>query len=337
MTEVYLIKGDFDFLKKAKPFLDKKRNLFYLTASYENLSLLEIFRRLKFTAYFFDGKNFSLIEDWDNLKRYLKPNEYLLLFFPKKEKRKIRKIFEKLEEDKIGYLVSIMEEEENINYLPEIIKEEIIIQKKTEKFLKAIGEMKILSEKEKEKIWEKIKERIKEKEEIRRPDSIILLLAVFNKVFGITRLMKFLFLLKKELNIDKYFKNYYRFLPYSLGPFDKKVYTDLEDLIEKGLVKKVLHPKLKISEIEREIIGYFDEEVICEYRLTEKGLREAQRIINIINKINKNLIKEIVKIKTKYQKYNLLQLLKEIYSKYPEYQKKSKIWERIKDYNKEGI
>ncbi|MEO0118033.1 MAG: hypothetical protein ABIK66_02780, partial [candidate division WOR-3 bacterium] len=260
-----------------------------------------------------------------------KPNEYLLLFFFKKEKRKIRKVFEKLEEDKIDYLLSIMEEEEKINNLPEIIKEEIIIQKKTEKFLKAIGEMKILSEKEKEKIWEKIKERIKKKEEIKRADFIILLLAIFNKVFGITRLMKFLFLLKRELNIDKYFKNYYRFLPYSLGPFDKKIYTDLEDLIEKGLVKKILHPKLKISEIEKEIIGYFDEEVICEYRLTEKGLKEAQRIINIINKIDKNLIKEIVKLKTKYQKYTLLQLLKELYSKYPEYQKKSKIWERIKD------
>ncbi len=332
MPEVYLIKGDFDFLKKARPFLDKKRNLFYLAASYENLSLLEIFRKLKFTVYLFDGKTFLIIEDWDNLKRYLKPNEYLLLFFLKKEKRKIRKVFEKLEEDKIDYLLSIMEEEEKkINNLPEIIKEEIIIQKKTEKFLKAIGEMKILSEKEKEKIWEKIKERIKKKEEIKRPDFIILLLAIFNKVFGITRLMKFLFLLKRELNIDKYFKNYYRFLPYSLGPFDKKIYTDLEDLIEKGLVKKILHPKLKISEIEKEIIGYFDEEVICEYRLTEKGLKEAQRIINIINKIDKNFIKEIVKLKTKYQKYTLLQLLKELYSKYPEYQKKSKIWERIKD------
>ncbi|MEO0090553.1 MAG: hypothetical protein ABIK75_05555 [candidate division WOR-3 bacterium] len=331
MPEVYLIKGDFDFLKKAKPFLDKKRNLFYLAASYENLSLLEIFRKLKFTVYLFDGKTFLIIEDWDNLKRYLKPNEYLLLFFLKKEKRKIRKVFEKLEEDKIDYLLSIMEEEEKINNLPEIIKEEIIIQKKTEKFLKAIGEMKILSEKEKEKIWEKIKERIKKKEEIKRADFIILLLAIFNKVFGITRLMKFLFLLKRELNIDKYFKNYYRFLPYSLGPFDKKIYTDLEDLIEKGLVKKILHPKLKISEIEKEIIGYFDEEVICEYRLTEKGLKEAQRIINIINKIDKNLIKEIVKLKTKYQKYTLLQLLKEIYSKYPEYQRKSKIWERIKN------
>ncbi len=332
MADVYLIKGDFDFLKKAKNFLDKKRNLFYLAASYENLSLLEIFRKLKFTAYLFDGKSFLIIEDWDNLKRYLKPNEYLLLFFLKKEKRKIRKVFEKLEEDKIDYLVSIMEEEEKkINNLPEIIKEEIVIQKKTEKFLKAIGEMKILSEKEKEKIWEKIKERIKEKEEIKRPDSIILLLAIFNKIFGITRLMKFLFLLKRELNIDKYFKNYYRFLPYSLGPFAKKVYFDLEDLIEKGLVKKILHPKLKISEIEKEIIGYFDEEVICEYRLTEKGLKEAQRIINIVNKIDKNLIKEIAKLKTKYQKYTLLQLLKELYSKYPEYQKKSKIWERIKD------
>ncbi len=331
MPEVYLIKGDFDFLKKAKPFLDKKRNLFYLAVSYENLSLLEIFKKLEFTAYLFDGKTFLIIEDWDNLKRYLKPNEYLLLFFLKKEKRKIRKVFEKLEEDKIDYLLSIMEEEEKINNLPEIIKEEIIIQKKTEKFLKAIGEMKILSEKEKEKIWEKIKERIKKKEEIKRADFIILLLAIFNKVFGITRLMKFLFLLKRELNIDKYFKNYYRFLPYSLGPFDKKIYTDLEDLIEKGLVKKILHPKLKISEIEKEIIGYFDEEVICEYRLTEKGLKEAQRIINIINKIDKNLIKEIVKLKTKYQKYTLLQLLKEIYSKYPEYQRKSKIWERIKN------
>lgn len=331
MPEVYLIKGEFDFLKKAKNFLDKKKNLFYLACSYENLYLLDIFKKLKFTAYLFDGKDFSLIENWDNLKEYLKPKEYFLIFFLKKEKRKLRKVFDKLEDCKIDYLLSVMEEEK-IDYLPEKIKEDIIIQRKTEKLLKEVGEMKILSDKEKEEIWQKIKDRIKEKEEIRNSaDFIILLLAIFNKVFGITRLMKYLFLLKKELNIDKYFKNYYRFLPYSLGPFDKRVYEDLEDLIKRGLVKRIFHPKLKISEIEKEIIRYFDEEVICEYRLTEKGLKEAQRIINIINKIDKNLLKEITKLKTKYQKYNLLQLLKEIYSQYPEYQKKSKIWEKIRN------
>ncbi len=334
MPEVYLIKGDFDFLKKAKNFLDKKKNLFYLASSYENLYLLQIFKRLKFATYLFDGQNFTLMADLDNLKEYLKPREYLLIFFLKKEKRKIRKIFNKLDDCKIDYLLTIMDmEEEKINYLPEIIKEDVIIQKKTERLLKEVGEMKILSEKEKREILEKIKAKIKEKEEIRgSADFIILLLAVFNKIFGITRLMKYLFLLKKELNIDKYFKNYYRFLPYSLGPFDKRVYKDLEDLIKKGLVEKIFHPKVKISEIEKEIIRYFDEEIICEYRLSERGLKEAQRIINIVNKIDKNLLKEITKLKTKYQKYNLLKLLKEIYSKYPEYQRKSKIWEKIKDY-----
>ncbi|MCX7837454.1 MAG: hypothetical protein N2323_05835 [candidate division WOR-3 bacterium] len=333
MAEAYLVKGDFDFLKKAKPFLDKKKDLFFLALSYETLPLLSIFKKLKFLIFFFDGKKFSLMENLKILKDYFKKDEYLLIFFSKKEKKRLRKVFNKLEDCKIDYLISLMEEkEEKIKNLPEIIKEEIIIQKRTEELLKKVGELKPLREEKKEELWQRIKERIKEKEEIKSPaDFIILLLAIFNKVFGITRLMKFLFLLKKELNIDKYFKNYYRFLPYSLGPFDKKVYNDLEDLVKKGLVKRVLHPKLKISEIEKEIISYFDEEVISEYKLTEKGLKEAQRIINIINKIDKNLIKGITKIKSQYQKYSLLQLLKEIYTKYPEYQKKSKIWEKIKD------
>jgi len=72
-------------------------------------------------------------------------------------------------------------------------------------------------------------------------------------------------------------------------------------------------------------------ETIYEYSLTEEGLKKGKELLAIINNIDKNLIKEILRLKNKYQRYSLLRLIKEIYQKYPEYQKKSKIWEKIKD------
>lgn len=323
MGELYLLKFPEINLKKAKEFLDTKKGISYYPLTYENLSVLKL---EKWKTYYFDGKEFLLVKK-EELKEKSKEGEFLLVFFPKKEKN-LKRIFKKLKDKEIflNYLLSLKE----LPPLPKIVEKEVLKEKEAEEFIKTIAQFSQF-EKEKEALWEKIKSRLEKEYSLKRADVIILVLTILGKVLGITRLMKYLFLLKKESTISQYVKNYYKFAPYSLGPFDKKVYLDLENLIKKELVKKRLVPKLKFLAIEKEIISYFNGETIYEYSLTEKGWQRGRELLNIINNIDKNLIKELLKLKNRYQRYRLIKLIKEIYQKYPEYQRKSKIWEKIKD------
>jgi hypothetical protein len=324
MGELYLLKFPETNLKKAKEFLDNKKGLSYYPLTAKNLSVLTLLE--KFPIYFFENNDFLLVEK-EEVKEKLKEGDFLLVFFEKKEKN-LKRIFKKLKVKEIflNYLLALKE----LPPLPKIVEKEVLKEKRAEEFIKALAQFSQY-EKEKGVLWKKIKSRLEKEYSLKRADVIILLLTILGKVLGITRLMKYLFLLKKESSFTQYVKNYYRFAPYSLGPFDKKVYWDLENLIKKGLVKKRLVPKLKVLAIEKEIISYFNGETIYEYSLTEKGLKKGKELLTVVNNIDKKLIKEILKLKSSYQRYRLLRLIKEIYLKYPEYQKKSKIWEKIKE------
>jgi hypothetical protein len=324
MGELYLLKFPETNLKKAKEFLDNKKGLSYYPLTAKNLSVLTSLE--KFPIYFFENNDFLLVEK-EEVKEKLKEGEFLLVFFEKKEKN-LKRIFKKLKAKEIflNYLLALKE----LPPLPKIVEKEVLKEKRAEEFIKTLAQFSQY-EKEKGVLWKKIKSRLEKEYSLKRADVIILLLTILGKVLGITRLMKYLFLLKKESSFTQYVKNYYRFAPYSLGPFDKKVYWDLENLIKKGLVKKRLVPKLKVLAIEKEIISYFNGETIYEYSLTEKGLKKGKELLTMVNNIDKKLIKEILKLKSSYQRYRLLRLIKEIYLKYPEYQKKSKIWEKIKE------
>jgi hypothetical protein len=167
----------------------------------------------------------------------------------------------------------------------------------------------------------------------RRTDFLILLFYLLGKIKGITRIMKYLFLLSAEKGIGRYLKDYYQFIPHQLGPFDKRVYTDLENLRKEGLIEKIPLPRISLSEIEREIFNLFEkEEGVFQYQLTEKGREFAKKIIK---GIDKEIIRAIQEVKGKYGRYPLLKLLEEIYLKYPEYQAKSKVFKEIKRF-KEG-
>jgi len=324
MGELYLLKFPETNLKKAKEFLDNKKGLSYYPLTAKNLSVLTSLE--KFPIYFFENNDFLLVEK-EEVKEKLKEGDFLLVFFEKKEKN-LKRLFKKLKVKEIflNYLLALKE----LPPLPKIVEKEVLKEKRAEEFIKTLAQFSQY-EKEKGVLWKKIKSRLEKEYSLKRADVIILLLTILGKVLGITRLMKYLFLLKKESSFTQYVKNYYRFAPYSLGPFDKKVYWDLENLIKKGLVKKRLVPKLKVLAIEKEIISYFNGETIYEYSLTEKGLKKGKELLTMVNNIDKKLIKEILKLKSSYQRYRLLRLIKEIYLKYPEYQKKSKIWEKIKE------
>lgn len=214
---------------------------------------------------------------------------------------------------------------------------------------KTLSLTKPMPEEVSKRVWARIKKKLeemkKEKEEAkaaiplgRRADFLILLLYAIGRrkfaegIRGITRLMKYLFLIGREKGLLRYFKDYYQFAPHRLGPFDKRLYDDLAVLKEEGLVEKVLVRRVKLSPVEKEITDFFEPgNGFTEYRLTEKGVRFAKKLVK---GIDKEIVKGIQEIKVKYGKYPLLRLLEYIYEVYPEYQEKSKVWEKIKKLRK---
>jgi len=136
-----------------------------------------------------------------------------------------------------------------------------------------------------------------------RKKWILSLLYLASKIKGTTRLMKYLFLMKKEYEID----NEYNFIPYSYGPCSFEVYEDLEKLEKMGLIeidKKIYEPK---------IAG--DWQIVKEYKLTEKGKEFTEKIYNELDIITKTKLNELIE---RFGKYTLAGLLHYIYSKYPE-------------------
>ncbi len=214
---------------------------------------------------------------------------------------------------------------------------------------KTLSLTKPMPEEASKRVWQRIEKKLKEmkreKEEAklaipltRRADFLILLLYPMGRVTrgikGITRMMKYLFLIAKEKGFERYFKDYYQFVPHRLGPFDKRLYDDLVILKEEGLVEKVSVRRVRLSPIEREIAYLFEvDNGITEYRLTEKGIRFAK---GLLKGIDKEMMRGIQEIKAKYGRYSLLRLLTYIYERYPEYQEASKIWKRIKRLRERG-
>ncbi|BDC00280.1 restriction endonuclease subunit S [Saccharolobus caldissimus] len=107
-----------------------------------------------------------------------------------------------------------------------------------------------------------------------------------------TELMKYLFLLQKEYNINLA----YNFEPYKYGPFTPQVYRDLEDLKDKVEVKEVK------DDVDKSLI-------------TSKELPQLDQ--NIANAINDLL--------NRFGNKNLKELLAYVYKKYPEYTVRSEL------------
>jgi len=131
----------------------------------------------------------------------------------------------------------------------------------------------------------------------------LLYLAFPNEIKGITRLMKYLFLMKREYEIN----NEYNFIPYSHGPCSFEVFEDLEKLERMGLIeieKKIHEPK---------IAG--DWQIVKKIKLTEKGKEVAEKIYNELDNVTKVKLDELVK---RFSRYTFAGLLHYVYEKYPE-------------------
>jgi hypothetical protein len=157
-------------------------------------------------------------------------------------------------------------------------------------------------------------------------------------ITGITRLMKLLFLLKKEGKVDDAFK----FEPYKMGPFSSEVYPEIEflknyptpdsPLISTKSVdnnSEIYNPE-QIKMIED--ISFYEEEPLSskeintEFNLTDLGKKIAVQLWDSTPAENRL---EIENIKTKYSSMTLKDLLRYVYKTYPDMTTKSEIKDQL--------
>lgn len=126
-------------------------------------------------------------------------------------------------------------------------------------------------------------------------------------VEGITRFQKLVFLFDREIHEEE---DIYQFRPDKYGPFSKRLYDDLDWLVEKGLVERDTTKSPFGNDTQR-------------YKLTERGKRALQRAREKGQlEFDEQPLSEL---KDEYNDQNLWNLLETVYEKYPEMAKNSKL------------
>lgn len=166
------------------------------------------------------------------------------------------------------------------------------------------------------------------------------------KLGGITRIQKLLFLLEKELGIVPS-NSSFGFINYKKGPYSRELYDDLELLENLGFIQSVVTGDQ--VEDEEETTSFTFEELIYgkasspsleyedgiqgdlyeskAYHLTSKGLLKVQ---DLLSGSDLNItINGIRRIKSQFSNLSLSDLLYYVYTKYPETTTESDIKEQV--------
>ncbi len=153
---------------------------------------------------------------------------------------------------------------------------------------------------------------------------------------GITRLQKFLFLLENEDYIKKVGQGY-EFEAYKAGPYSPTLYDDLEFLENLELIESETSG-VATEEEEADMDVTFEELMDDEiktpdlydekrYSLTREGLEKVKSLLE--SEKYKPIIDGIRKIKSKFGKYSLDDLLYYVYTKYPDWTTESEIKDQV--------
>lgn len=166
-------------------------------------------------------------------------------------------------------------------------------------------------------------------------DLILLLLVAptrhaqaVNRINGITRLEKLLFLIEQECDYESYVDERFNFIAYNYGPYSKEVYEAVDILKQAGLVEE--ERKITDSVLDNA------EELLCsdttteisyerQFILTDNGEAVAKYLANHHSKLQKKMSE----IKNEYAGLTLQDLIFQVYTQYPDYAEKSHIREKI--------
>ena len=163
-----------------------------------------------------------------------------------------------------------------------------------------------------------------------REDILLLLLSALSgcgtkqRVAGITRLEKMMFLLQQETAFSGKLQNKFNFEPWKFGPFSREIYEDLDLLACLGLVEakvQELPSYAEYTEEDRLIESEVDEPVVQKvFTLTDRGCRVTEKLRAAISDRD---WAEIGQLKKRFEKVPLTRLIQYVYQKYPETTSKS--------------
>ena len=173
-----------------------------------------------------------------------------------------------------------------------------------------------------------------------RKDILLLLLyspgktGKFNEpIVGKTRLIKMLFLFKKEAlshfsrGTEISDRNFYEFFPWNFGPFSSQVYDDLMFFALRGFVESSAASQESLPESEEEWQKWLDESGTSEVReqldtyeeetfvLTHTGVAFTKQIYESLSQPQQQLLKQF---KSRLAAAPLRAILRYVYKTYPE-------------------
>ncbi len=165
-------------------------------------------------------------------------------------------------------------------------------------------------------------------------DLILLLLAARgpnqvpeNRIDGVTRLEKLLFLLDQETEVPHAIDSPFRFLPYNFGPYSREIYEAVELLEEAKLVReeRVLGGHT-LDEIEEASAAAMEREgVERRFFLTDGG----KAVADLLARRHPSVQARVTEIKERYAGMPLRQLIRYVYTKYPQFAEQSKIRDQV--------
>jgi uncharacterized protein len=166
------------------------------------------------------------------------------------------------------------------------------------------------------------------------PDLVLMLLAASNeatgganRLDGITRLEKLLFLADQETDLRKHVEDPFSFHAYDYGPYSKEVYEAVELLEQAGLLseQRVFEEQAFDDVEEWAAVATNREGVERRFSLTDNG----RAVANLLTKRNPHVARDLADVKGRYASMPLRQLLRYVYTRYPRFAVKSKIRDEI--------
>lgn len=165
---------------------------------------------------------------------------------------------------------------------------------------------------------------------------------------GITRLQKLMFLLEKEEGVES--RNGFEFEAYKAGPYSPRLYDDLEFLENLGYIESEVTAEAsepEAAEVDRlsfdhlmgvevehssdgnDVDGPASADSFEErrFRLSEHGRERIEELLGSVT--FSPIVNKIRRIKSKYGRYSLNDLLYYVYRKYPEMTTESEIRDKI--------
>lgn len=168
-------------------------------------------------------------------------------------------------------------------------------------------------------------------------DAIVLLLgapsesaALRDRIEGITRLEKLIFLLENETDLQNLLDEAAGFEAHNFGPFSSKIYQAVDTLAAAGLLEDSAELASSSEDFweAEEVVGSkpADPYATRNFALTERGRRYYEALIK---ELPQSAEKSLAEFKARFGALPLRQLIRYVYKKYPAFTHNSLIKDEI--------